>query len=95
VRGATPPVQQLQATSLLAATQFAPPLQGSVVDTTGSVDDALDWSARWAGQLYVTTPGAYTVRVNSDDGTGCSSARLRSSTVTGRATTAMAARRAP
>jgi len=68
VRGVTPPVQQLQATPLLAATQFAPPLQGSMVDTAGSLDDATDWSARWAGQLYVTTPGAYTVRVNSDDG---------------------------
>jgi len=68
VLGATPPIQQIQTTPLLPQTQFAPPLQGSVADTAGSVDDATDWSARWAGQLYVTTPGQYTVRVSSDDG---------------------------
>lgn len=68
VLGAAPPIQQIQGSPLLAQTQFAPPLQGSVVDTSGSVGDATDWSARWAGQLYVTTPGQYTVRVTSDDG---------------------------
>jgi hypothetical protein len=68
VLGRTPPVVQLQSTPLLATTQFAPPLQGSVIDTTDMVGDATDWSARWAGQLYAATPGQYTVRVSSDDG---------------------------
>ncbi len=68
VLGKAPPVQHIQATPFLAATQFAPPLQGSVNDPSTTTGDTFDWSARWAGQLYVTTPGQYTVRVNSDDG---------------------------
>jgi len=58
----------VQATPLLVATQFAPPLQGSGTDTDLAIGDLPDWSARWAGQLYAAVPGQYTVRVDSDDG---------------------------
>ncbi len=67
VRGGFP-VQHVQAAPFFPPTQFAPPLQGSVLDTAGATGDTSDWSARWAGQLYVATPGQYMVRVTSDDG---------------------------
>jgi hypothetical protein len=68
VFGLAPPVQQLQVTKFFERVTFAPPLQGSLSDTSSTTGDVSDWSARWAGQLYVTTPGAYTLRVESDDG---------------------------
>ncbi len=68
ILGTLPPVQQIQPTQLLMPTSFAPPLQGSVGENSTATETANDWSARWAGQLYATTPGMYTVRVDSDDG---------------------------
>lgn len=62
------PIQQIQATPFFARVAFSPPLQGSILNATGAPGEAEDWSARWAGQLYVTVPGQYSVRVDSDDG---------------------------
>jgi hypothetical protein len=58
------PVQTIQQTALHPPTQFNPPLHGSVTTAT----NPFDWSVRWTGQLYVTTSGMYTVRVQSNDG---------------------------
>lgn len=58
-QGALPPVSHFDQSDLLAMTSFGTALQGAGVD---------DWSARYLGQIYVTQPGAYTLRITSDDG---------------------------
>ena len=58
-QGSAPPVSDLEASDLLPQTGFATPPQGA---------DADDWSARYSGQVYIAQPGAYTLRITSDDG---------------------------
>lgn len=57
-----PPVTSIDASNLLGQTSFDPPLQGS------PTVDVVDWSARWAGQIYASAEGTYTLQVDSDDG---------------------------
>ncbi|HEX4421581.1 MAG TPA: proprotein convertase P-domain-containing protein [Kofleriaceae bacterium] len=57
-----PPIAHFEESPLLAMTNFpTPALQG-----VGSANT--DWSARYAAQVHITTPGAYTLTVTSDDG---------------------------
>jgi hypothetical protein len=59
------PSTTIQETPLHAATAFNPALVGSY---TTSASAALDWSARWAGQLYAAAAGEYAVRATGKDG---------------------------
>jgi hypothetical protein len=56
-----PPVPHFEQDKLLASNLFNDPPQG------GGLDDN-DWSARWAGQVHITTAGSYTLRIDSRDG---------------------------
>lgn len=58
------PVSYLEQVDLLKALDF---------DPTPQLVGPDDWSARYAGQIYIAEPGAYTLQVTSDDG---NSARL-------------------
>lgn len=56
-----PPVPHFEQDKLLGATTFGLPPQGADSDNN-------DWSARYLGQLYITMPGSYTLRIDSRDG---------------------------
>ncbi|MGE5182807.1 MAG: proprotein convertase P-domain-containing protein [Acidobacteriota bacterium] len=53
------PVMQLAPDALLAQTNLTPAPPGA---------GAIDWSARWSGQLHVATAGSYTIAATSDAG---------------------------
>lgn len=55
-----PPVQHFEQNDLVPTALQGPP-QGAPAD-----DD--DWSARYVAQLHVSTPGAYLLQIDSDDG---------------------------
>jgi subtilisin-like proprotein convertase family protein len=53
------PISYFDQVDLLKATDFDAAPQGVGTD---------DWSARYAGQVYIAEPGAYTLQITSDDG---------------------------
>jgi hypothetical protein len=54
------PISHIEDGDLLPPTAFTPLPQG-----TGSTDN---WSARYAGQVYIAQPGPYALQITSDDG---------------------------
>jgi subtilisin-like proprotein convertase family protein len=60
-----PPVVHVDDGPLIAATFLDPGPQGVPVDIPNV---NLNWSARYAAQVYIAQPGSYTLTVNSDDG---------------------------
>jgi hypothetical protein len=60
-----PPVPHFEQDDLLAPSDFS---NSQLGPPQGAPADDAHWSARYAGQVYIATPGMYTLQTETDDG---------------------------